>query len=197
MISGGTKDSSAAFKIVFVGDTRVGKTSLIYWKTAHEQIGNQKPTVGSHCTELTFNLATTTVIMQIWDTAGQEMYRSLVPVYLREARAVVLVFDVTDEESFHGLSEWYTLLNDTLSETVPVYLIGNKIDLEKEIVITDEMAKVFAASHKAKFRRASALTGYGVDALFQEIAEDFAQSGYATENWKLVLAPAHSKSCVC
>jgi small GTP-binding protein len=195
MIAAGALDRSSTFKVVFVGDARVGKTSLICRKTTHDQVGNQKPTVGSHCTEITVQLKTESVIMQVWDTAGQEMYRSLVPVYLREARAVILVFDLTEEESFKGLGDWYTLLNDTLSETVPVYLIGNKSDLSKEIVIPDEMAETLAAAHKAKFKKASALTGYGVEDLFVEIAEDFARSRFADEN--LRLGPAHTKPCVC
>jgi small GTP-binding protein len=191
------RDRSSVFKAVLVGDTRVGKTSLLARKAAADQIGSPKPTVGSHCTELQFRLPAGCATMQVWDTAGQELYRALVPVYLREARAVILVFDLADEESFRGLGEWYSILNDTLSETVPVYLVGNKVDLAAERAVADEAAQAFADNHKAKFRKVSALTGAGVDALFQEIAEDFSRSGFPVGNWKVGIAPAPAQQCHC
>jgi small GTP-binding protein len=191
------RNSSHVFKVVLIGDPRVGKTSLITRKTNREQIGSQQPTVGLHGTELPLCVDHQNVIMQVWDTAGQEMYRALVPVYLREARAAILVFDMTEEESFHGLNEWFTLLNDTLPESIPVYLTGNTIDLVDQIVINNEMAETFAVEHKAKFRKVSALTGDGVEELFEEIGENYVRMGLPMEKRKLDSIQAHAKPCAC
>jgi Ras-related protein Rab-21 len=191
------KSNSPSFKVVLLGDTRVGKTSLLARKTGRDQFGNQKPTVGSHCTDLAVRVGAANVMMQVWDTAGQEMYRALVPVYLREARAAFMVFDLTDEDSFQGIIEWYTMLNDTVRDPIPVYLIGNKIDLAGQIVVADETAEEFAANHKAKFRKVSALTGHGVEALFLELAEDFVNAGFPMEKWKSGMVASQSRPCVC
>jgi small GTP-binding protein len=161
---------SAPHKVVLIGDAQVGKTSLLTRKLYGDLCITQKPTVGSHSNELTISLPDHSVCIQVWDTAGQEMYRALVPVYLREARAAILVFDVTEEQSFLDLSDWCSMLNDALDSEIPVFLVGNKIDLKDRIVVTDVRAEAFATTQKAKFVRASALTGVGVDELFEAVA---------------------------
>jgi GTPase SAR1 family protein len=75
------------------------------------------------------------------------------PVYFRHVWGAILVFDMTEEESFQGLGKWFTLLTDTLYDNIPVYLTGNKIDLTNQIAAGDEVAEAFTANHRAQFRK--------------------------------------------
>ncbi|OHT16154.1 Rab8 [Tritrichomonas foetus] len=157
------------------------------------------------------------VTLQVWNTTGQEMYRALVPVYLKGAHAAIVFFDITDFDSFNSLGHWYDLLRDTVSESTPVFLVANKTDHLKDITsntinsspnnnnqindstsndsnvdenrssnspiersnfVDDESAKTFAVRHSSKFFRVSALTGEGVDEIFQAVAKEMARATF-------------------
>jgi Ras-related protein Rab-21 len=92
--------NTSAQKVVLLGDSRVGKTSIIARQLQGFQSPTVNPTIGCHCSEIAVGPDDSKIVLQVWDTAGQEMYRALVPVYLRNARAALLVYDVTDRESF-------------------------------------------------------------------------------------------------
>ena len=139
--------------------------------------------------------------MNIWDTAGQESYRSLAKLYYRDAKAAVVVFDVCSLESFKQVEFWIGELD--VSETFGHYvvIVGNKIDLEESRVVSDEDGKALAAKSGAVYLEASAKDGTGVKEIFQVIAEHFVavQQSNATrqdEN-KLVPTSSNSKSGCC
>jgi small GTP-binding protein len=111
------------------------------------------------------------VTLQVWDTAGQELYKALVPVYLRAARAALIVYDVTEKESFASLSKWHEILDDSVPSGVATFIVANKIDLEDDIVVDEAEAKQFAAAHAAKLFHVSAVTGAGLEALFEAVAK--------------------------
>ena len=98
------------------------------------------------------------------------MYRALVPVYLRGAQAAILVYDVTDRESFKSISHWYEILVDVVPN-IPVFLVGNKIDLSNEAVVDDQSARAFAESHNSQLYKVSAMSGEGLDHLFGSLAQ--------------------------
>jgi small GTP-binding protein len=162
---------SSANKVVILGDSRVGKTSIITRQMLGYQPATQNPTIGCHCSDIHFPFQGQDVSLQVWDTAGQELYRALVPVYLRNARAALLVYDVTDRESFQSLGHWYDILINVVPTGVRIYVVGNKIDLEDDAVIEDIQAKQFAEVHNAQFFKVSAATGDGLDQLFENIAK--------------------------
>ncbi|OHT07623.1 GTP-binding protein YPT52 [Tritrichomonas foetus] len=222
-------------KIVLLGDSRVGKTSLLNRQLHGYQPQNLNPTIGCHCNELTMTVDDKPVTLQVWDTAGQEMYRALVPVYLKGAHAAIVIFDITEIDSFNSLGHWYDLLRDTVSESTPVFLVANKTDLLKDITsntnnsspnnnsqvndsasndsnvgenrssnspiersnfVDDESAKAFAISHSSKFFRASALTGEGVDEIFQAVAKEMARAAFTDANPRgLEPIPQSKKKC--
>jgi small GTP-binding protein len=157
-------------KVVILGDSKVGKTSIITRQMLGYQPAAQSPTVGCHCSEIHIGISTGNVTLQVWDTAGQELYRALVPVYLRGARAAMLVYDVTDRESFQSLGHWYDILVGVVASGLTIFVVGNKIDLEDEAVIEDAQAKQFADVHGAQLFKVSAATGAGLDGLFEAIA---------------------------
>lgn len=157
-------------KIVILGDSKVGKTSILTRQMLGYQPPTQNPTIGCHCSEIHVDVNGTTITLQVWDTAGQEMYRALVPVYLRGAQAAILVYDVTDRESFKSISHWYEILVDVVPN-IPVFLVGNKIDLSNEAVVDDQSARAFAESHNSQLYKVSAMSGEGLDPLFGSLAQ--------------------------
>jgi small GTP-binding protein len=164
------------FKVVLLGDSRVGKTSLIARQLLGGAPSPENPTVGCHCCEIRVAIDYSEVALQVWDTAGQEMYRSLVPVYLRGARAALLVYDVTDVNSFGSLGHWFDILMDVVPAGASIYVVANKTDLENETVVVEEQAKQFAAVHGAHFFKVSAITGIGTQALFEAVAKGMSQA---------------------
>jgi small GTP-binding protein len=190
------RDVIFQYKIVLLGDSRVGKTSLITRQVHELTPGTPKPTLGCHCNELSFTIDQKQICLQVWDTAGQEMYRALVPVYLRGANCALLLYDVLDQQSFDSLGHWYSLLDDVVMEAIPVFLVANKIDLI-EHVVKEQSAVQFAQTHKAKFFRVSALTGDGVDHMFEEIARDVSKSNLSNRIRAGVVQGPPAQGCGC
>ncbi len=153
-------------RIVFIGNSDVGKTTLAHRmraKTFHDNISN---TVGAE-----FSTTTKSKIkLQLWDTAGQERYRSLVPLYFRHADIFLLVFDISDRQSFDAIEEWIRLVRVTHEcdyGRVPIILVGNKSDKRKihvESFITEEEIKKKAGT-ESLWCEISALNGSGVKEL--------------------------------
>lgn len=167
---GESKTQPPSHKVVLLGDSRVGKTSILARQMLGYQPPTQGPTIGCHYSEIRVTVDNQPVVLHVWDTAGQEMYRALVPVYLRGAQAALLVYDVTDRESFKSLGHWRDTLMDVVPPNTVVCIVGNKIDLEGEAVVDDDQARQFANQYGAKLFKVSAATGQGLDALFNEIA---------------------------
>jgi small GTP-binding protein len=191
-----SSDGGAPYKIVLLGDSRVGKTTLIARKVQADYQLNLKPTVGCHCNTLSLMVDRKTVTLQVWDTAGQEMYRALVPVYLRGASAAILVYDRTETESFQALPHWCSLLEDTVPAGTPIYLVANKLDLHR-VVVPDSLGLQFATQRKSKFYKVSALTGDGVDSLFDEIAADMLKTRNVSDDRGIVVVGIEKKGCSC
>jgi small GTP-binding protein len=191
-------ESLLRFKIVLLGNHSVGKTSLITRKTRPQHSGAPSPTTGGHCTELPFLVDGKQASLQVWDTAGQEHYRSLVPVYLRGAHAAILMFDVSDANSFTSLVRWYEMMGDVLAQPVPVFLVANKIDLKDKVTVDDEAAAKFAKERRAKFAKISALNGDGVEQLFTDIISELTKTNLSNEvESPNVGATDQSKKCLC
>jgi small GTP-binding protein len=189
------RDVIFQYKVVLLGDSRVGKTSLITRKVHGVIPGTPKPTLGCHCNELSFLIDQKQICLQVWDTAGQEMYRALVPVYLRGANCALLLYDVTDQESFDSLGHWYSLLDDVLTQAIPVFLVANKID-RADPVVKEECAVQFAQTYRAKFFRVSALTGDGVNDLFEGIAREVSKSNMSNRiRTNFVVQKSPSREC--
>lgn len=101
--------------------------------------------------------------MQIWDTAGQERFQSIAPLYYRDAHAVLIVFDVTSQDSFTNLGSWIDKLEQTGPEKVCVCLIGNKIDLEDHRVVSSDQIAKLARELNATYQETSALDDSGIN----------------------------------
>ena len=128
------------FKVVLTGNSNVGKTSLISKYSKDVFPMDPQATVGAQYEEKTLKTCGKTIKLQLWDTAGQEKFRSLVKSYYRAAKAILLMYDVTNRKSFDDLPSWLSDMIDQASEGAIVFLVGNKIDLIKgsEILPADD-----------------------------------------------------------
>jgi small GTP-binding protein len=182
-------------KVVFLGDTGVGKTSILAF---HErgQFEPVAPTTSPACIKYSFSDDKRTVLLNIWDTAGQEKFQSMTNLYVRKAFAAVLVFDITSHESFTHLSTWIDLCQ-SVEPSPGIYVIaGNKKDLGPQREVATNVAERFAASKSAPYLEVSAITGEGIPELLAAVGQGVIDSLFAKgldENVDLGLAPIDAK----
>ncbi|KAK5648973.1 hypothetical protein RI129_003865 [Pyrocoelia pectoralis] len=158
------------FKLVFLGEQNVGKTSLIT-RFMYDSFDNTyHATIGIDFLSKTVYLEDRTVRLQLWDTAGQERFRSLIPSYIRDSTIAVVVYDITNVNSFHQTSKWIGNVRTERGSDVIIMLVGNKTDLSDfRQVSTDEGDKK-AKELNAMFIETSAKLGYNVRQLFRRVA---------------------------
>lgn len=159
------------YKLVLLGDTAVGKSCLVVRFVRDEFFEFQEPTIGAAFLTQTITLEDATVKFEIWDTAGQERYRSLAPMYYRGAAAAIVVYDITNKESFNGAKSWVKELQRRGDPNVIIALAGNKADMEAKRKIDFEEAHQYAQENGILHLETSAKSASNVRALFQEIAQ--------------------------
>jgi small GTP-binding protein len=159
------------FRVITIGDTSVGKTSIIAQLVRGEFEAEKQSTVGAMFVAHVEILGSRRIEMQVWDTAGQERFRSLGPIYYRNAAAAIVVFDVTSPESFKRLDSWIHAFWSIAGERSFVCVVGNKIDLENSIAVSDDEVHKWAEAHHFLCLKTSAKTGAGVRELFRAVAE--------------------------
>jgi Ras-related protein Rab-6A len=121
------------YKIVFLGDLGVGKTSIINQFINNTFDATHQPTIGIDFLSKTVYLDDRTIRLQLWDTAGQERFRALIPSYIRDCSAAVIIYDVTSVDSFGNLDKW---IDDVRKERGPdanIIMVGNKTDLDRKV----------------------------------------------------------------
>ncbi|ETV65477.1 hypothetical protein H257_17771 [Aphanomyces astaci] len=160
------------FKLVLIGDTAVGKSCLVVRFVRDEFFEFQEPTIGAAFLTQTVSMDDgVTVKFEIWDTAGQERYRSLAPMYYRGAAAAIVVYDVTNKDSFTGAMSWVKELQRRGDPNVIIALAGNKADLESRRTVEFEEARQYANDNGILHMETSAKTAANVKDLFVAIAE--------------------------
>ena len=159
-------------QILLIGDSSVGKTSLIQRYANGIFKEEYLATVGLDYYTKQEMINDITVLVKLWDTAGQERFKALTPNYFRNAEGVVLAYDVTNSESFENLKFWINSIKSNLGEKnifIPIIIIGNKIDMEDMRDITKEDASKFAKENNYKYFETSAKTGEGVDEAIRDL----------------------------
>ena len=160
--------STTPYKVVVVGSIGVGKTSVAERFRLGYFIQDPHPTVGSAYETVTVATPNGDVAMNVWDTAGQEKYRSLVPMYLKGADAVLVVFDVSHPFDVDSISELITHARSFADQSARVYIVGNKIDLISEDQVMNLRQVVLGLADDAIF--VSAKTGVGINFFFETVA---------------------------
>lgn len=169
-------DFTMQSKIVLLGATHTGKTSILRRLVFNRFSDEVMPTLGAGLNTFDHCFGDRSIRLNIWDTAGQENYRSLARIYYRDARAAVIVFDVTSKDSFNDIDYWLGELDSSTQFGHYIIILGNKIDLKGKRVITEEQGKTKAERSGATYYEVSALTGEGVKKIFETIAEDILKS---------------------
>jgi small GTP-binding protein len=158
-----------------IGSLSVGKTSIITRLADRTFDIFQPSTVAAGFILHVETIGAQHVAMQIWDTAGQERFRSLAPLIYRKAAAGILVFDLTDRESFRELEIWTQQFSNVAGKVPYICIVGNKSDLTSDNTVTDAEATEWADQRQFVYCRTSAKTGEGITELFHTIAEEFAR----------------------
>jgi len=165
------------FKFVICGNSNVGKTCIVSQFANAYFDPNASSTINVEFASKTVDArepgtgVVVPVKVQVWDTAGQEKYRSMMRSYYRGSAAVLLIYDITDRSSFDDLQSWVSELKEHLGPQITVQLIGNKCDLSSNRVIRYEEGERFAKTHGFMFAEASAKTSRGIDKAFNKITD--------------------------
>jgi len=161
--------SKSNFKVVFLGKSGVGKTSVtLRFCRDTFQIGTEATIGASFLTKIMTTSSDRQIKFEMWDTAGQERYRALAPMYYRNADAAVLVYDITDPESFLALRSWYQELQKNVPNCI-VILAGNKLDLERGV--PREGPEQFSVEHECPLFEVSSKTGENIGNLFSTLLQ--------------------------
>lgn len=164
------------FKLVLLGESAVGKSSLVLRFVKGQFLEYQESTIGAAFLTQTVCLNDTTVKFEIWDTAGQERYHSLAPMYYRGAQAAIIVYDITSADSFDRAKTWVKELQKQGNPNIVIALAGNKVDLSQYRKVSTEEAQSYSDDNNLLFMETSAKTATNVNEIFVAIAQKLPKS---------------------
>jgi small GTP-binding protein len=159
-------------KCVLLGETAVGKSSLINRFVSNTFKSDFTSTMAGYCStkQVYYEKTDQKINYEIWDTAGQEKYRSLTKIFYQDSKVTLLVYDITRKDSFEAIKNyWYTEVRDNSPQDVIIAIVGNKSDLYEYEEVTEDEAKEFAKSINAIYQQTSACNGSGIKELFDMI----------------------------
>ena len=164
------------FKVLLIGNSDVGKSSLILRYV--DQIWNDVfvPTIGVDFKVKSLQIDNKRVKMQIWDTAGQERFRNVISSYFKGAHGILLIYDISARDSFKELENWLGEVERNATPQVLKILIGNKCDLDEQRQITVDEGEAFAARNGMKFIETSAKNNTNVNEAFEALAKIMVES---------------------
>ncbi|KAK8809702.1 hypothetical protein WA158_000645 [Blastocystis sp. Blastoise] len=186
------------FKLVLLGETAVGKSSIVQRYVKDKFLDNQESTIGAAFLTQTVPLEKGIVQFDIWDTAGQERYHSLAPMYYRGAKAALVVYDITSRITFNRAKNWVAeLQQNSGNPDMVIGLAGNKCDLEQSREVPVELAQEYAKESGVIYMETSAKTAQNIHELFIQIAERLPLVSAAPQNTisQLGVAPQEKKKC--
>ena len=164
--------SDSVYKVLLLGDSTVGKTCFLMRYTDNTFQEIHMSTIG-----LDYRLKTMTlnsgkqVKVQIWDTAGQDRFRAITKNYYKGAHGIILIYDVTNQQTFENVTNWINQIKEEASEKVTIFLVGNKIDDEKNRKVETEEGEKLAKDFQLKFYETSAKTGINVEVTFKDLVQ--------------------------
>ena len=154
------------FKLIFLGDQGTGKSSILNRFINDKFEENYQATIGLDFNSKNVKIDNQDVRLLLYDTAGQEKFRSLIPMYTRDANIILLVYDVTRGDSFAHIPDWIKDISNVNKDEVIFCVVGNKIDLTEQRVVTREEGAKFASENGYIFEEVSAKTGDNFSSLF-------------------------------
>ncbi|CAK73115.1 unnamed protein product (macronuclear) [Paramecium tetraurelia] len=176
--------SDYLFKVLLIGNSGVGKSCMLMRFSENQFRNHFYNTIGVDFKIKVFQIDRSTVKLQIWDTAGQDRFRTITSSYYRGAQGIIIVFDVTDRESFNQIRQWIQEIDKFAAESVNKILVGNKIDSSQRRVSTDE-AEALAKSYNISYIETSAKTNINIENCFSLITRQIIQRvGKPNQNQK-------------
>lgn len=182
------------FKIVLLGEGCVGKTSLVLRYCEDKFNDKHLTTLQASFLNRKLNMDGKRVNLAIWDTAGQERFHALGPIYYRDSNGAILVYDITDEDSFLKVKNWVKELRKMLGDDISLCIAGNKIDLDKDRHVDAEVAEEYAKSVGAKHFHTSAKMNKGIDDLFLDLTKRMVEKQSQDESDLATKGPAAQSS---
>lgn len=163
-------DFVATYKILVLGDSNVGKTCIVHRFCDETYYDTYISTIGIDFKQKIVNLDGMPIKLQIWDTAGQERFRTLTTAYYRGAMGILVMYDVTNMDSFNHLSYWFRNVEENASSDVVKVLVGNKCDSSNLRVVNEEQGRKIAESMDVPFFECSCKEDVNIDEIFMTVA---------------------------
>ena len=163
------------YKIMVLGESKVGKTSLIKRYTKDQFGGVYLTTVGMDFQDKIIEIEDKKVRLQVWDTAGQERFRNVTKSYFQSSQGLLVVYDITDKESFEKINFWVDNIKNNAPENAKLILVENKCDLANERKVSYEEGENYAKKFNIKFFESSAKDGTNVKEFFFYLANEIYQ----------------------
>jgi len=193
--SGGSSNNPLhKFKVVLLGEGAVGKTSLVLRYVENKFNPKHVSTVQASFLVKKLNFSGDRLELSIWDTAGQERFHALGPIYYRGSHGAVLVYDITDQDSFQRVKNWVKELRKMLGTSVILCIAGNKTDLEKNRTVPEQDAIQYADSVGAFHFQTSAKLNQGIEEMFNNLAKRMLESAKATKSASPTAAAGNSSN---
>ena len=174
-------DLDESIKVVLIGESGVGKTSIISQFTKGLFNPDIMSTNGATFStkKKEYKEENKTLSFEIWDTAGQEKYRSLAKMFFKDAAVALIVYDITSKKSFDEIKKyWMNLVKENGPKKVIMYIVGNKYDLLEQEAVKEEEAREYARNEKVSFWLTSAKDSTGIDELFDEIGKKYLEPDF-------------------
>ena len=156
------------FKVIFLGDQGVGKSSILNRFVQDKFETEYQATIGLDFHSKNVSINNTTVRLLLYDTAGQEKFKALIPMYIRDANIIIMVYDITNPDTLEHTNHWINETKDLKRDDSIFVLIGNKNDLNDERKVTEQEGSKFAKEKGLIFMEVSAKTGKNIIELFQD-----------------------------
>ena len=164
-------------KMILVGESSVGKTCIINKYMFSKFLPDPTSTVGSSYLRKTLYFEKTKINLDIWDTAGQEIYHGLTKIFMKQAKIAILVYDITNYESFEQLKKyWYDQIIECNGKNIILGIAGNKSDLFEKEKVTNQEVLEFSKKINAIFKETSAKNNIGIDELIDELSKKYYES---------------------
>lgn len=167
-------------KFLTLGDSMVGKTSIVLRFVDNVFYEQTKSTIGVDFKTKTINFGNKKIKIKVWDTAGQERFRTITKQYYKNAEGIILIYDVTESKTFDQIEDWVMNIMDNKQSDAKVILVGNKIDCEERVILKEQGAEL-AKRFDLPYFETSASTGENVNKIFECLAEEILKTKYIIE----------------
>jgi Ras-related protein Rab-6A len=179
----GASSSIDTYKIVVLGDISVGKTSILSRFRYGVFEPEYMPTLGIDFFSQNLFYEDKTIRLILWDTAGEERFRSLIPSYLKNADCIIIVFDITNKDSFNSLNKWLADSKNNASEGTIYIICGNKSDLKEKRIVNENEIDEYIKKNELIYVECSAKNGEGIKDLFNTVAKNLGEVNFAKSDY--------------